>query len=176
MNSRLNYTIFLKKTYLKQNLERSFTHKHSKLLVQCRQKISLDPILWLPMVKAERSRCIRWRLGCLPGRQPRDCPHHPGVHLSKSHAILCLNMHKRLYMPESIADPLSFLLNQLPTHPPTSSRLLSKWLIRWPSICHIPHDLDNLFHNKPVSPIDVNFTHGQLLLEWLSFAPSPCNS
>jgi hypothetical protein len=45
-----------------------------------------DSILWLPMSRAERSRCIRWRLGWLPGGKPKPCPHHPDFFLTKSHA------------------------------------------------------------------------------------------
>ncbi|KAI8969927.1 hypothetical protein BDF20DRAFT_802430, partial [Mycotypha africana] len=40
---------------------------NSKLLSACRTSISLDPILWLPMTSEERNRCLRWRLGWLPG-------------------------------------------------------------------------------------------------------------
>jgi hypothetical protein len=34
--------------------------------------------------------------------------------LSKKHVIQCLDMHRRLKMPTTIEDPLSFLLNLLP--------------------------------------------------------------
>jgi hypothetical protein len=151
-------------------------HKNTKLLAGCRTRISLDPILWLPMTRAERSRCIRWRLGWLPGGKPKPCPRHPGLTLSKSHAIHCLHMHQRLFMPDSVADPISFLLNQLPTHPPSSPRLFSKWHIRRPSICHILYDLDYLFHNKVDPNENTNFKYGQLFLEWLSFTPSSLSS
>ncbi|KAG1168596.1 hypothetical protein G6F70_006051 [Rhizopus microsporus] len=106
-----------KRRFLQQNLEIRQRCRDSKLLSNCRRSISLDPILWLPMSKSERSRCIRWRLGWLPGGKPRPCPKHPTQLLSKKHAISCLDMHQRLFMPETIRDPLSFLLNILPLRP-----------------------------------------------------------
>ncbi|KAG0765772.1 hypothetical protein G6F57_002471 [Rhizopus arrhizus] len=81
--------------------------KKTKLLSSCRPTITLDPILRLPITHKERSRCIRWRLGWLPGGAPKLCPRHPNTNLS--------NMHHRLCMPETIADPISLLLNMLPT-------------------------------------------------------------
>ena len=35
----------------------------SKTLKGCRQQLGVDPIVWIPMTKKERSRCIRWRIG-----------------------------------------------------------------------------------------------------------------
>ncbi|KAG1170299.1 hypothetical protein G6F35_017233 [Rhizopus arrhizus] len=72
------------------------------------------------MSKSERSRCIRWRLGWLPGGRYKACPRHPGQSFTKAHTIHCLQMHRRLMMPETISDPLSFLLNMLPTKKPRS--------------------------------------------------------
>ncbi|KAI9311850.1 hypothetical protein BX666DRAFT_1867073 [Dichotomocladium elegans] len=40
------------------------------LLSRCRQCPGADPIVWLPMARAERSRCIGWRFGWLPGGKP----------------------------------------------------------------------------------------------------------
>ncbi|KAI9478564.1 MAG: hypothetical protein EXX96DRAFT_571377 [Benjaminiella poitrasii] len=61
-------------------------------------------------------------------------------------------MHRRLQMPETIEDPLSFFLNQLPTKKPVSSHSVSSCYIRWPSICLILHTLDLLQHNKSIIP------------------------
>ncbi|ORE21987.1 hypothetical protein BCV71DRAFT_172556, partial [Rhizopus microsporus] len=58
---------------IKCNLEIRQRCRDSKLLSSCRQSISLNPILWLPMFKSERSRCVHWRLGWLPGGKPRPC-------------------------------------------------------------------------------------------------------
>jgi hypothetical protein len=107
----------VRRRFLQQNLEIRQRCRNSKLLSNCHRSISLDPILRLPMPKSERSRCIRWRLGWLPGGKPRPCPKHPTQQLSKNHAINCLDMHRRLFMPETIRDPLSFLLNMLSLRP-----------------------------------------------------------
>ncbi|KAG1167700.1 hypothetical protein G6F36_012458 [Rhizopus arrhizus] len=115
-----------KRRFLQQNLEIRQQCRTSKQLSHCRRSISIDPILWLPMSKSERSRCIRWRLGWLPDGKPRPCPKHPMQQLSKNHAINCLDMHRRLFMPKTAQDPLSFLLNMLPLRPsiPPSSALI----------------------------------------------------
>ncbi|ORE06314.1 hypothetical protein BCV72DRAFT_329003 [Rhizopus microsporus var. microsporus] len=94
------------------------------------------------MSKSERSRCIRWKLGWLPGGKPRPCPKHPTQQLSKNHAISCLDMHRYL---------LSFLLNTLPLRPS-------------PIICSLLHELDQLHHNKLIF---IKHSHGQKFLVWL---------
>jgi hypothetical protein len=90
--------------------------------------------------------------------------------LTKAHAIHCLQMHRRLMMPEAISDPLSFLLNMLPTRKSRSPNTTLSWSIRWPTICRILYELDYLYHAKfpPTPP-----THpGQRFLEWLPSSPS----
>ncbi|KAG1476063.1 hypothetical protein G6F45_014077 [Rhizopus arrhizus] len=122
------------------------------------------------MSKSERSRCIRWRLGWLPGGRYKTCPRHPDQSFTKAHAIHCLQMHRRLMMPETISDPLSFLLNILPARKPRSFNTTLSWTLRWPIICTILYELDYLHHTKhlPTPP-----THlGQRLLEWLPSSPS----
>ncbi|KAG1169845.1 hypothetical protein G6F70_008094 [Rhizopus microsporus] len=109
-----------KRRFLQQNLEIRQRCRDSKLLSNCRRSISLDPILWLPMSKSERNRCIRWRLDWLPGGIPRPCPKHPAQLLFKKHAVSCLDMYRRLFMADTIRDPLSFLLNMLPLRPSVS--------------------------------------------------------
>ena len=138
--------------------------RNSKLISHCRRSVSLDPILWLPMSNSERSRCIRWRLGWLPGGKPKPCPRHPAHHLSKKHGINCLNMHRRLFMPETIPDPLSFLLNMLPSRPSVPSGLALSWSQRWPIICSILHELDQLHH---ATAIPATHPHGHRFLEWI---------
>ncbi|KAI9481149.1 MAG: hypothetical protein EXX96DRAFT_449959, partial [Benjaminiella poitrasii] len=56
----------------------------------------------LPMSYIERNRTLRWRLGCLPGVQPQPYLYHPNAHFSRSHAIHCLHMHQRLFLPVTI--------------------------------------------------------------------------
>ncbi|KAG1552208.1 hypothetical protein G6F46_001215 [Rhizopus delemar] len=136
--------------------------KTSRLLSSRRSTITLNPILWLPMTHEERSRCIRWRLGWLPGGAPKPCPYHPNNNLSRRHAISCLNTHRRLCMPEAIVDPMSFLLNMLPTRTFVPSSIALSWTCRWPVICSILHELDQLQH---YTIIPYKTPHGQKLIE-----------
>ncbi|ORE13866.1 hypothetical protein BCV71DRAFT_238924 [Rhizopus microsporus] len=83
---------------------------------------AVDQSLWIlysgcPFSKSECSRCIRRRLGWLPGGKPRPCPKHLNQQLSKNHIISCLDMHRRLFMPDTIRGPLSFLLSMLSLRP-----------------------------------------------------------
>ena len=160
----------IQREYRQDNLSKKRSTHTSVLLMHCRPTISLYPILWLPMSKSERSRCIRWRLGWLPGGQYKTCPRHPSQPFTKAHAVHCLQMHRKLMMPETISDPLSFLLNMLPTRKPRSPNTVSSWTIRWPTICRILYELDYLFHAKlpPTPPTHI----GQRLLEWLPSSPS----
>ncbi|KAI9482702.1 MAG: hypothetical protein EXX96DRAFT_630717 [Benjaminiella poitrasii] len=123
------------------------TPNNSTPLFLCRPTISINPIL---------CRCIHWRLGWLPNGYSTYCPPlpaHPSQRLTRQHAIICLQMHCRLQMPETIEDSLSFLLNQLPTKKTISSHSVSPWHIRCPSICLILHELDQLQYNKSILPI-----------------------
>ncbi|KAG0737084.1 hypothetical protein G6F57_010291 [Rhizopus arrhizus] len=153
-----------KQQFLQQNLDKCLTNRNSKLLSHCRRSVSLDPILWAPVSNSERSRCIQWKLGWLPAGKPKPCPRHPAHHLSKKHAINCLNMHRRLFMSETIPDPLSFLLNMLPSHPSAHSGLALSWSQHWPTICSILHELDQLHH---ATTIPATHPHGHKLLEWI---------
>ncbi|CEG74066.1 hypothetical protein RMATCC62417_09335 [Rhizopus microsporus] len=111
----------IQREYRQDNLNNKCSTHTSILLTHCRPTISLDPVLWLPMSKSERSRCIRWRLGWLLGGRYKTCPRHPDQPFTKAHTIHCLQMHRRLMMPQNIPDPLSFLLNMLPTRKLRSS-------------------------------------------------------
>ncbi|KAG1319162.1 hypothetical protein G6F62_011979 [Rhizopus arrhizus] len=154
--------------HLQETLEKRRTDTNSILLSTCRPQLIVDPILWLPMSYVERSRLIRWRMCWLPGGRPKPCIYHPHDLLTRSHAITCLNMHRRLQLPSTVTDPLSFLLNILPTSrkkPTTQNRSkYAAWFIRWPTICQILHELDYLHHDKiapEVPPL------GSKLLHWL---------
>ncbi|ORE13166.1 hypothetical protein BCV71DRAFT_189698, partial [Rhizopus microsporus] len=55
-------------------------------------------------------------LGWLPGYKAIHCLRRPSRLFTKQHTIYCLDMHCRLQIPETKADPLPFLLNKFPTH------------------------------------------------------------
>ncbi|KAG0738619.1 hypothetical protein G6F62_011985 [Rhizopus arrhizus] len=154
----------MKKKFLHSNLEKLIQGKNSRLLSSCRLTIPLDPILWLPVTHEERSRCIRWRLGWLPDGISKPCPRYPNNNLSRHHAISYLNTHRRLCMPGIIADPIYFLLNVLLTRVFAPSNIASSWACRWPVICSILHELDQL---QRYTTIACKPPHGQKLIEWL---------
>ncbi|KAG1535107.1 hypothetical protein G6F46_010932 [Rhizopus delemar] len=124
--------------------------KHAKLLSHCRNDLIVDPILRIPMTRSERSRCVRWRLGWLPLGKPQSRPFHPNELFSRQHSFSCLDMHNRLQMPKSIDDPLSYLLNLLPStfFTKKARRSIDAWLIRLPSICAILLEMDYLAHSQ----------------------------
>ncbi|KAG1048806.1 hypothetical protein G6F43_008829 [Rhizopus delemar] len=122
------------------------------------------------MTKIERNHCMRWHLGWLPGGTPRPCSFHPSQTLTKSHSIHCLNMHRRLQLPETMVDPLSFLLNKLLHRIPHSFQAVPPWFLRWPTICTILHELDYLCHDKV--PPSLSPYIGQRFLEWLPKPPA----
>ncbi|KAI7858777.1 hypothetical protein BDC45DRAFT_413535, partial [Circinella umbellata] len=87
----------------------------SKTLAACRPKLGIDPIMWIPMSNKERSRCIRWRIGWLPGGKHKTCLTCQSHTFTKHHAIQCLQMHRRLNLNSNRTDdPLSFILNNIP--------------------------------------------------------------
>ena len=129
-----------------------------------RSSLCIDLLLWLPMTHIERSRCIRWRLGWLPGGKPKECILHPGQHWSRRHLFECLHVHDRLFLPSTIDDPISFLLNLLPLRKPRRPESYASWVVRWPLLCQILHELDHFFHDEFPPPID---DPGQKMLKWI---------
>ncbi|EIE76949.1 hypothetical protein RO3G_01653 [Rhizopus delemar RA 99-880] len=153
----------LRTKFLADQFQHLYNNSDSILLSSTRPTIQVDPVLWLPMTCSERSRVLRWRLGWLPGGKPKECIFHPYHNLSCRHAFDCLHVHHRLYLPRSIEDPISFLLNLLPLHKPRPTASHS-WFTLWPILCTILHELDYYFHDEcPPPPIDP----GVKLLNWL---------
>ncbi|KAG1150279.1 hypothetical protein G6F37_000107 [Rhizopus arrhizus] len=147
----------IRQEYLQKSLEQRCDNTNSVLLSACRVDLKVDPILWLLMTPVERSCLLRWRLGWLPGGLPRPCIYHPFDLLTRTHAIECLHMHRRLQMPRYIPDSLSFLLNKLPTSrkKPTDKNRSKHitWSIRWLIICQILHELDYLHYDQISSDV-----------------------
>ncbi|ORE21780.1 hypothetical protein BCV71DRAFT_173126, partial [Rhizopus microsporus] len=67
------------------------------------------------------------------------------------YAVSCLDVHRRLFMPDTIRGPLSFLLNMLPLRSSVPPNLALTWSQRWPIVCSLLHELDQLHHNKLIS-------------------------
>ncbi|ORE00727.1 hypothetical protein BCV72DRAFT_173995, partial [Rhizopus microsporus var. microsporus] len=96
---------------------------------------------------------IRWRIGWLPDSRYKAYLRHLGQPFTKAHAIYCLQIHRRLIMPQTISDPLSFLLNMLPTKKLRAPNTTHSWTIRWPTICRNLYELDYLYRAKlPPTP------------------------
>ncbi|KAG1039288.1 hypothetical protein G6F43_012546 [Rhizopus delemar] len=144
--------------FRRDNLCQNRSSRNSTLLSLCRPIISLDPILWLPMTRIERNRCVRWRLGWLPGGTPRPCSFHPSQTLTKSHSIHCLNMHRQLQLPETIVDPRSFLgpsdgLLSVPSSMSSITYTMTRFRLHRHPI--LGKDSSNGF---PMSPASVSYT------------------
>ena len=137
----------------------------SKLLPCCRPTVSFDPILWLSMTRKERSRCTGWRLGWLPGCEPRSCPWliDPNQTLIKMHissASTCITRYVCLALLKLFA--ISF---KPPTNRSSSFRPCNyPWILRWPTIRSIVFELDHLYHHIYTC---IRLPHGQLLLSWI---------
>jgi hypothetical protein len=72
----------------------------------------------------------------------------------------------RLFLPQTIEDPLSFLLNKLPQKTKKIPKLsITAWLLRWPVICSILHEMDYLAHNQLPVPAH---NPGNLFVQQLS--------
>ncbi|KAI9309753.1 hypothetical protein BX666DRAFT_1873119 [Dichotomocladium elegans] len=87
-------------------------------------------------------------------------------------------MHNRLQLPHDISDPISHLLNQLPTRLFTPTNKTARqcsvnWSIVWPIVQLLLFEVDYLQHEKmPPTPSE---TLGQLFLDWL-YAPTTTNT
>ncbi|KAI7847963.1 hypothetical protein BDC45DRAFT_524753 [Circinella umbellata] len=128
--------------------------------------------MWLPMTRKERSRCIRWRIGWLPGGKPKTCMTCLSSHFTKQHSIQCLQMHKRLKIHISKTDDsLSYILNRLPKSKPSSASRIQWLQVLWPIVCTIVAELDA--HQHPTFNLQQyhNENLGQALLTWINPAP-----
>ncbi|KAL4206620.1 hypothetical protein AB4K20DRAFT_1921276 [Rhizopus microsporus] len=81
--------------------------------------------------------------------------------LSKKHAISCLDMHRRLFLPETIVIPSEYA-SLCPSVP---LNLALTWPEQWPTICSLLYELDQLHHNKLITN---RHPHGQRFLVWLN--------
>ncbi|KAI7851205.1 hypothetical protein BDC45DRAFT_572294 [Circinella umbellata] len=140
----------------------------SKLLSCCLPNLSVDPIMWLPMTNRERSRCIRWRLGWLPGGRLHPCNKCHQTTFSKKHAIQCLNIHNRLHISYYQPDPVSFFLNQLPKGHPTSPKRIQYLTSYWPILCSILMELDSYHHPTSNQQQYQDPNPGAALIKWIT--------
>ena len=124
------------------------------------------------MPNKERSCCIRWRLGWLPGGRPIPCPNCTLQLFTKKHAIICLRMHHRLRVPpQTHDDPLFYAINQLPKSKPKSPRRIQHLTDTWPIVYKILSELDA--HHHPDSNLQQYYdgSPGQAFIEWTTPPP-----
>ncbi|KAG1486873.1 hypothetical protein G6F54_013025 [Rhizopus delemar] len=130
------------KTFFRQYRERQLTSLLTSttqvLLRACRPALVVDPVLYVPATRAERSLLVRWRLGWLPGK-PEDCPCGRDRR-SRRHFLECDLIPSFLWsdLPRCPPGsyPIDFALSSLPLGrsarcPPWwSSLLLMLWYIQ----------------------------------------------
>ncbi|KAG1445310.1 hypothetical protein G6F56_009960 [Rhizopus delemar] len=124
--------------YREEQVVRFLTSTNQVLIRACRPALVVDPILYVPATRAERSLLVRWRLGWLPGK-PEDCPCGRDRR-SRRHFLECDLLPAFLWsdLPRCPPDayPIDFAINSLPlgrssTCPPWwSSLLLLLWHIQ----------------------------------------------
>ena len=110
------------------------------LLRGCRPHLGIDPIMYVPATRSERSRLLRWRMGWLPGK-PRPCQCGTN-HTSRRHLVQCPEIPHALWqaLPSSPPNqhPLDFAITSLPfstTVPPPYWQPLLKLLRQIDQIC-----------------------------------------
>lgn len=145
---------------------------HQFYLGQCRNKISNDPIMFIPMTVRQRSRIIRFRMGWLPG-EPKACRNcNIGNRTTRPHLTRCLDMHNRLNIPIITISPIDAILNKLPSKKPTSATTIRYWENKWPVMTEILNTLEQL-----CLPEDVEFNQDpeeqDPFLKWIAPTNNP---
>ncbi|KAI7858274.1 hypothetical protein BDC45DRAFT_499241 [Circinella umbellata] len=128
--------------------------------------------IWIPMSNKERSRCIRWRIGWLPGGKHKTCLTCQSHTFTKHHAIQCLQMHRRLNLNSNRTDdPLSFILNNIPKSKPKSPRRIQYLKRIWPIVCQILSELDAHQHPTSNQQQYKDLNPGQAFIHWIDPPP-----
>ncbi|KAG1446993.1 hypothetical protein G6F56_009399 [Rhizopus delemar] len=144
------------------------------LLMCCRVSLGLDPILYLPISRHDRSRLLRWRMGWLPAR-PVDCRCGP-VHASRKHLLSCLQVADRLNVAiNTLPNSLDFVINQLPKKIPLSpsTTLYSRWSLWWPVVCQVLFEIETICQPEEEFSTTASNTSGSELLNKLQPRPRP---
>lgn len=120
--------------------------KNINILSLCHPVLFLNPILWSSVTRAKQSRCVWLRLGWLFG----EFVFATLINCS-TRILLLIETYRCLHMPEVMNNPLSFLLNILPTLRPCPFQKTSSWFVQWSVICHILPKLGCLSHHDESS-------------------------
>ncbi|KAI7856383.1 hypothetical protein BDC45DRAFT_567419 [Circinella umbellata] len=157
------------KHHRQQSYEKRCERKHSILLNACRNRVGIDPILWIPMSPSERILCIHYRLGWMINYQQQACPNCNNItRLSKQH-LKCFNVHSVLSISPNIKNPISYIFNRLPKLPPTASHRQRYYNIVWPKVCYLLHQCHRTCRpdQYTTSSSSASQQFGQLFLEWI---------
>ncbi|KAF7721766.1 hypothetical protein EC973_004160 [Apophysomyces ossiformis] len=103
------------------------------LVKACRPKLGVDPILYLPATRMERSRLIRWRMNWLPGR-PKDCACSSRCQTTRNHFRVCPKIPTSLWCQLPTTDPPNHPIDVAITSLPKSSRSCPRY---WPALLEI---------------------------------------
>ena len=141
----------------------SFLSSTDQVLIRgCRPLLGVDPILFVPCTRAERSRLVRWRLGWLPGR-PEPCLCNLDT-TSRRHFTDCLTIPVSFWvdLPPAPPDhhPIDFAISSLPS---SRSAPCPLW---WPSLLAVLRCVDMACHPTKLFPADPS--PGSL---WLKLRP-----
>ncbi|KAG0925951.1 hypothetical protein G6F63_012978 [Rhizopus arrhizus] len=128
--------------YRQQEFDQFLASTSQVLIKACRPVLRVDPILYVPASRADRSRLIRWRMGWLPG-DPRPCACLFG-HTTRAHLMVCPQVPSALWcclpFPPAGSTELhiDYLLSLLPVSP--AARCPPFWV----SLCTILWHFDQL--------------------------------
>jgi hypothetical protein len=140
VGSSTRVTSWLRK-YRQELFDAHLTSTDQVLIRACRPVLKVDPIMYLPASRADRSRLIRWRMGWLPGK-PKPCPCSLGDHTSRRHLLECPNIPADLWLslpvPPGSVHRLDYVLSQLPLSPKQQCPRY------WVDLCTILWHIDQL--------------------------------
>ncbi|KAG1086115.1 hypothetical protein G6F39_012525 [Rhizopus arrhizus] len=128
--------------YRQQEFDQFLASTSQVLIKACRPVLRVDPILYVPASRTDRSCLIRWRMGWLPG-DPRPCACLFG-HTTRAHLMVCPQVPSALWcclpFPPAGSTELhiDYLLSLLPVSP--SARCPPFWV----SLCTILWHFDQL--------------------------------
>jgi hypothetical protein len=119
----------------RQKLYTKFRDTTDKVLAKaCRNYLEIDPILYIPASRTDRSRLLRWRMGWLPGK-PHDCAcdsdHTSRRHFTKYECTAIPgDLWDELPHPPPDTHIIDFAISKLP-------RNISQFCSYWPALLSI---------------------------------------
>ncbi|KAG1060868.1 hypothetical protein G6F41_012588 [Rhizopus arrhizus] len=154
----------------RQDQFHSFLQSTPQVLIRaCRPVLRVDPILYLPASRADRSRLIRWRMGWIPGK-PAPCSCGLGD-TSRSHLMVCTLVPSALWCclpvppPDYVGHHIDYVLNLLPVS--ASARCPPFWSALCQILCHF----DKICH--PDIEYNSSSVPGQVWIDKSSAAAVP---